>query len=87
MSLFGRLFGGKSKEAEPEIYKGFRIFPSPMKEGGQFRLSARVELDKDGQTLTHNLIRADSFKSVEAANDAAMGKAKQLIDQMGDKLF
>jgi hypothetical protein len=33
------------------------------------------------------LIRADSFKSVEAANDAAMGKAKQLIDQMGDKLF
>ena len=84
MPLFSKLFGkSASPVPEAETYKGFAITPKPMKEGSQFRLSATIE--KDGQT--HHLIRADTLGSEEAANTAALEKAKQVIDQMGETLF
>ena len=86
MSLFSKLFGGTKsapKTPDPETYKGFAITPKPMKEGSQYRLSAIIE--KDGQT--HHLIRADTLGSEDAANEAALEKAKQVIDQMGDGIF
>ena len=66
-----------------ETYMGHTITMVPLKEGSQFQLSARIE--KDGKE--HRLLRADTFGSLEAANEAARHKAKQAIDQMGDHLF
>lgn len=89
MSLFSRLFGaGKStpKETATE-YEGYRIFPTPIPEGGEFILSARIEFDRDGETLTHTLIRADRIRSQEEAAQAAILKAQQMIDQMGVRIF
>ena len=83
MALFSKLFGGKTETPAAEVYNGFTITPKPMKEGGQFRLSAVIE--KDGKT--HHLIRADTLGSADEAGAAAVAKAKQLIDQMGDRLF
>ena len=85
MSLFSKLFGGSSKSEQPssEDYNGFTIIEHPMPEGTQFRLSVRIE--KDGKS--HHLIRADTLGSQDAAHEAAVLKAKQLIDQMGDRLF
>ncbi|MBB5515336.1 hypothetical protein FHS89_001346 [Rubricella aquisinus] len=87
MSLFSKLFGGAGGSEPPKqestIYKGFTITPQPMKDGREFRLSALIE--KDGQS--HHLIRAETLGSEDAANDAAIAKAKQVIDQMGDRLF
>lgn len=86
MSLLSKLFGASPKEpAKPATteYQGFTITPSPMKEGKVFRLSALIE--KDGET--HHLIRADDFTSADAANAAAIAKAKQVIDQQGVRLF
>lgn len=85
MSLFSKLFGGgKSAPApEPETYKDFAITPTPIPEGGRYRLSARIE--KDGRS--HTLIRADVLDDLETANTAAVNKARQMIDEQGDRLF
>ena len=74
MSLFSKLFGGgggeKSapKEAEAIEYEGFRIIPTPMKEGSQFRLSARIEKDFGDDTKTHQVIRADVLGDADTAS-------------------
>ncbi|MEL6583073.1 MAG: HlyU family transcriptional regulator [Pseudomonadota bacterium] len=84
MSLLSKLFGGSKSDPQPaEEYKGFSITMVPQKEGSQYRLSALIE--KDGQQ--HRLLRADTLPDLESANAAALAKAKQVIDQMGDDLF
>lgn len=88
MSLLSKLFGSSApKEPEAETYDGFRVIPEPVKEGTQFRLGARIEKEVDGELKTHSLIRADTFGSEEEASRFALVKAKQLIDQMGERLF
>ncbi|MDA7426080.1 HlyU family transcriptional regulator [Thalassococcus lentus] len=89
MSLFSKLFGG-GKDApapEPIEYEGFRIIPEPAAEDGQFRLAARIERDIDGETKTHHLIRADLIRDRKECEEAAVFKAKQMIDQMGSRIF
>lgn len=87
MSLLSKLFGGGGGSEPPKqeqvAYKGYTITPDPMRDGREFRLSAIIE--KDGKS--HHLIRAETLASSEAANDAAIAKAKQVIDQVGDRLF
>ena len=94
MSLLKRLFGGgsgsggpKEPAAETVEYKGFRITPEPMAEDGQFRLAARIEREIDGETRQHHLIRADMLRDRQQAEEAALAKARQMIDQMGDRIF
>ena len=94
MSLLKKLFGGgtasgatKASKYDAEDYKGFTITPTPMKESGGYRLSARIEKDVNGEAKTETLIRADTFNSADDAAAAAVNKAKLLIDQMGDNLF
>ena len=84
MSLLSKLFNkSTAKDTDPETYKGFTITPHPMKDGSQWRMSAVVA--KDGRS--YHLIRADTLATEAAAHEAAVAKAKQLIDQMGDGLF
>ncbi len=87
MSLFGRLFGNKTKEPVAEVYNGYRIFAEPMKDDGYYRLCARIELDTETDVRVHQMIRADTFNDEGAAADAAIAKAKQVIDQQGEKMF
>ncbi len=91
MSFLKKLFGGAAdapaKPEPSETYNGFKITPVPMKEGSEYRISCRVEKELGGEMKTHHLIRADTLGSADAANAASIAKAKQLIDQMGDRLF
>jgi hypothetical protein len=88
MSFLSKLFGGGAKpEPTPETHKGFRIFVAPVKDGGQYRIGARIEKDFADGTKTHQLIRADSFGALDQAEEVSLLKAKQLIDQQGDDLF
>jgi len=88
MSLFSRLFGGGSKpEAEPEIYNGYRIIAQPHSAEGGFRLGARIEKDVDGETKVHELLRADLIQSREEAERFSILKAKQVIDEQGERIF
>jgi hypothetical protein len=84
MSLLSKLFGkSEPPKAVTIAHEGYTITPQPIQEGGQFRLAALIE--KDGKT--HHLIRADTLASAEAATEAAIAKAKQVIDQQGDRIF
>ncbi len=91
MSLLSRLFGGgggaSTPEPEPETYKDFRIFATPISEGGQWRLAGRIEKELDGTPKSHQLIRADMLPSEAAAITATLAKARQVIDEQGDRLF
>lgn len=88
MSLLKKLFGGgKDDTPEPEMYNGFLIFPEPIKESGGYRISARIEKEINGALRTHILIRADTYSAQETALEASLSKAKQAIDQMGDRIF
>lgn len=88
MSFLSKLFGGSAKpEPTAQNHNGFRIYLDPVKDGGQFRIGARIEKDIDGVLKTHMMIRADSFASAEAASEASLQKAKALIDQQGEQIF
>jgi hypothetical protein len=90
MSILSKLFGGggtKPPETKSEEYNGFKITPQPMKEGSKYRIGALVEKEIGGEMQSHTLIRADTLDDLQGANDASIGKAKQLIDQMGERLF
>lgn len=91
MSLFSKLFGGGGGSSKPDhasvTYKDFTITPEPIPADGQHRLAARITKEIGGETKSHHLIRADTLASADAAADAAIDKAKIVIDQQGDRLF
>jgi len=90
MSIFKKLFGrGQAEETPNQVleYNGFRIYPDPQKDGGQYRITARIELDVEGETKTHTLIRADTIAGLDEATKLTIAKAKQVIDEQGARLF
>lgn len=91
MSFLSKLFGGGGKAepraAAPETYNGYRITPTPQSAPGGYRVSATIELDLDGETKTHHLIRADTIASLDEATAFSVQKAKQVIDEQGAALF
>lgn len=88
MSILSRLFGGASPSApEPEAYKGFDIFPEPQSGEGGFRIAGRIEKEIDGEVKSHAFLRADTMQSKEECERFTILKAKQIIDEQGDRLF
>ena len=96
MSILKRLFGGGGSKSEGGAspvagtavdYQGFTIIPEPIPEDGQFRLAARIEKEIGGETKSHRLVRADVLRDRDEAMDAAVRKAKQMIDEQGARLF
>ena len=88
MSILKKLFGGgAAPEATPEKYEGFAITAEPQKESGGYRIGARIEKEMGGEMKSHSLIRADTFQSLDEAVAASVRKAKQVIDEQGDRLF
>jgi len=84
MSFLKKLFGSKEPETpKHEDYKGFKITPQPMNASPGFRICALIE--KDGRS--HTLIRADTLNDIESASLASVDKAKQMIDQQGDRIL
>lgn len=94
MSFLKKLFGGGNgggdggaSKAEPVEHNGFQIYAEPIKEGSVFRIAARIEKLVDGEARSQQLIRADTTNSQDEAIDSSVRKAKQVIDEQGDRLF
>lgn len=91
MSFWKKLFGASTSEpatkAEPIEYKGFTIRPEPFSEGGQYQTCAIVTKEIGGEMKEHRLVRADRFPSLDDATDTSLRKARQVIDEQGDRLF
>ena len=64
-------------------WPSFAITPCPEKAAGGFRIGAMIE--KDGKR--HHMIRADVIADEQDAIGASLRKARQMIDEQGDRLF
>jgi hypothetical protein len=94
MSFWKSLFGGTRSEdpatAEPaarENYKGYAIEARPYAAEGQFQTAGTISKSVDGEVKTHRFVRADRFPTREDAAAFSLIKAKQIVDQSGDRMF
>lgn len=94
MSFFSKLFGGGKTTAkgEPKIlseeeYNGYTIAAIEMKQGSEYMLAGHIRKQIGEELKFKKFIRADRLHSAEQAAETALRKAKQIIDQEGDKLF
>ena len=90
MSFLKKLFGGGGG-SEPKVsgedYEGFKITPTPIAEGNTYRVAATIEKEVGGEMKTHKLVRADTLQGLEEAQKACIRKAKQVIDEQGERIF
>jgi hypothetical protein len=92
MSFFGKLFGrlGASEPEQvsaPVEYKGYIIRPAPYKSEGQYQTAGTIEREIGGVRKEHRFIRADMFATYEDAATFTLGKAKQIVDLQGERMF
>ena len=93
MDSIRNMFGGgatsKPPQAanEPDSYKDYLIYAEPMSEGGQWRLAGRIVKGEGDAAREHKFIRADIFASREEVEAMTLRKARQIIDEQGDRLF
>jgi len=87
-ALFGRGAGGETERvSEPVEYKGFIIRAAPYKNEGQYQSAGIIEREIGGVRKEHRFIRADAFASYDDAVNFTLGKARQIIDLQGDRIF
>ncbi len=92
MSFWKKLFGGgggaaAEAAAEPVDYKGFMIRPAPFQEGGQYQTCGIISKEIEGTLREHKMIRADRFPSRDDAVETTLRKARQMIDEQGERIF
>jgi hypothetical protein len=86
--LFGRLApAAAEKVSQPVEYKGFIIRAAPFKAEGQYQTAGSIELEVGGVRKEHRFVRADAFASYDDAVTFTLGKARQMIDLQGERMF
>ena len=68
-------------------YKGYRIKPAPYRTKDQYQTAGTIEKDTPEGVKEHRFIRADTYHNRDDAIAFAVTKAKQIIDQQGDRIF
>ena len=87
-ALFGRLAGAPAQKVpEPVEYKGFVIRAAPYKNAGQYQTAGVIEREVGGVRKEHRFIRADAFASYDDAVTFTLGKARQIVDLQGERMF
>ena len=90
-AAWSRLAGGGAAPSGPEIpaveYKGYRIRPAPYRTKDQYQTAGTIEKVTPDGICEHRFIRADTYHSREDAIAFTIAKAKQIIDQQGDRIF
>ncbi|MFB9150732.1 HlyU family transcriptional regulator [Roseovarius ramblicola] len=94
MSILSKLFGGGGGDAKrdapgfpAEDYNGYSITPAPQPEDGGWRVGARIERQVGGEVKVHHLLRADVLRDEGEAAAVSLRKAKQVIDEQGERIF
>jgi hypothetical protein len=93
MSFWKSLFGGGAapasadKPSEPIEYNGFIIRAAPFKDGGQYQTAGLIEKEVGGVKREHHFIRADRHATYDDAVEFSLSKARQLVDQQGERIF
>ena len=85
--------GGESAETAPAArgpaveYEGYAIHPAPRRQGSQWLTAGLIAKEFPDGVKEHHFIRAETHASQDDAKAFAVLKAKQIIDERGDKLF
>jgi hypothetical protein len=91
MSFWSALFGGgaakTAKASEPIEYKGYVILAAPYKNNGQYQTAGVIARDIGGVRKEHRFIRADAYATYDDAVNFTLGKARQIVDLQGDRMF
>jgi hypothetical protein len=93
MSFWKSLFGGSSsqtsgeKASAPVDYNGFMISAAPYKAEGQYQTAGVITKEIGGTVKEHKFIRADRHASYEDAVEFSLAKARQIVDQSGERMF
>jgi hypothetical protein len=86
-ALFGRGAARAEKVPEPVEYKGYIIRAAPYKNEGQYQTAGIIEREIAGVRKEHRFIRADAFASYDDAVNFTLGKARQIVDLQGERMF
>ena len=94
MGILSRILGkGESQSTpEPELeledYEGYKIKPAPRKQQGSFNTAGYIyKPDSSGELREHYFIRADTHADFDVACEHSVFKAKQIIDESGERIF
>ena len=88
-NLLNKLFGKSESGAETQSieYQGFTINFKANGSSGQYYTSGVISRSKDGEQQSVDFIRADRHTTLEQAQEHTYMKAKQIIDEQGERLF
>lgn len=92
--ILRKLFGGGGDRpptgpdrSQAVEHKGFTIIPAPRPHNGQYLTAALIEKEIDGTVRVHELVRADTHASPDDARSFSIAKARQVIDEQGERIF
>jgi hypothetical protein len=85
--LAGGASAGPAAAAAPVEYKGYRIIPTPYRDKEQYQTSGTIQKEAPDGLKEHKFIRADTYHSRDDAIAFTIAKAKQIIDNQGDRIF
>ncbi|MBZ6077850.1 HlyU family transcriptional regulator [Microvirga puerhi] len=91
--LLSRLSGKERPSGPEEVageaveYKGYRIRPAPYSSKGQFQTAGTIEKDFPDGMKEHRFVRAETHASRDDAVTFSVTKARQIIDEQGDRIF
>ncbi len=68
-------------------YNGYTIQPAPRRERGSWLTAGEISKDFPDGPKSQYFVRAETHAGADSARDFAIVKAKQIIDERGDKLF
>lgn len=87
-NFFKFIFGSKTQAvSDPVVYKEFTIEAAPIDEDGKYRTAGYISGELDGEMKRIQFIRADQNASEQMAIDHSIAKARQIIDEQGEKLL
>jgi len=85
--LMGARSGAEEVAAEAVEYKGYRIRPAPYQSGSQYQTAGTIEKEFPTGLKEHRFVRAEAHPSKDDAVEFSVLKARQIIDQQGDRMF
>ena len=92
--ILGKLFGrggeggAKPAKAEPAVeYNGFEIIAEPISGGSQYNVAGIIRKTYPDGIKEHRFIRADTHGGRDEAVSHSVQKARQLIDEQGERIF
>lgn len=85
-----RIFGnqsGKTTAMPSTHYNDFEIRPNPVRDSNGWRVSGTIAKEVDGTLKEHEFVRADCCADLESAVALTLSKARQFIDEQGERIF